>query len=149
MQVMKNRSKTFSIITFGCKLNQYESKCIRESLERMEWTYMEFDEGAEYFIINSCTVTGKSDSRCRNAVRRARRSIPDAKIIVTGCYAETQPDSLEIMSEVDMVIGNEEKESIPCILDRLAGADRADSGDSADSALVLPIFLDIASASGI
>ena len=68
--VMKNRSRTFSIITFGCKLNQYESECIRETLEKMAWTYREFDEGAEYFIINSCTVTGKSDSRCRNAVRR-------------------------------------------------------------------------------
>lgn len=118
---MKNRSPTFSIITFGCKLNQYESECIRESLEKMEWAYREFDEGSDYFIINSCTVTGKSDSRCRNAVRRARRRTPDAKIIVTGCYAETQPDQLEIMDEVDLVIGNEEKDSIPSILGRMEG----------------------------
>ena len=119
--VMKNRSRTFSIITFGCKLNQYESECIRETLEKMAWTYREFDEGAEYFIINSCTVTGKSDSRCRNAVRRARRAIPDSKIIVTGCYAETQGDRLESMSEVDLVIGNDEKNSIPGILGSMAG----------------------------
>lgn len=132
MPVMKNRSKTFSIITFGCKLNQYESECIRESLEKMEWTYREFDEGADYFIINSCTVTGKSDSRCRNAVRRARRSIPDAKIVVTGCYAETQPDSLEIMSEVDLVIGNDEKASIPRILDSLAGTGGFDTRETPD-----------------
>jgi threonylcarbamoyladenosine tRNA methylthiotransferase MtaB len=121
MQVMKPGNKTFSIITFGCKLNQYESECIRESLESKDWTYREFDEGADYFIINSCTVTGKSDSRCRNAVRRARRSMPEAKIIVTGCYAETQADRLEKMDEVDIVIGNEEKGSIPSLLDRMEG----------------------------
>ena len=114
---MKNlREKTFSIITFGCKLNQYESECIRQSLEGMNWTYRPFEEGADCFIINSCTVTGKSDSRCRNAVRRARRAVPDAKIIVTGCYAETQPEALEGMDEVDLVLGNEEKKMIPSIL---------------------------------
>ncbi len=129
---MKTRSRTFSIITFGCKLNQYESECIRESLEKMGWTFREFDEGAEYFIINSCTVTGKSDSRCRNAVRRARRSIPDSKIIVTGCYAETQPERLEIMNEVDLVIGNEGKDSIPSILCRIAGDGVSEHGNEPD-----------------
>jgi threonylcarbamoyladenosine tRNA methylthiotransferase MtaB len=118
---MKPHSRTFSIITFGCKLNQYESECIRQSLESMDWTYKEFDEGAEYCIINSCTVTGKSDSRCRNAVRRARRNVPDSTIIVTGCYAETQPNRLEMMHEVDVVVGNEAKTSIPGILAGLAG----------------------------
>jgi threonylcarbamoyladenosine tRNA methylthiotransferase MtaB len=113
--------KTFSIVTFGCKLNQYESECIRQSLEGMHWTYKRFEDGADYFIINSCTVTGKSDSRCRNAVRRARRMLPEAKIIVTGCYAQTQPQRLEAMEEVDMVIGNGEKQSIPQILSGMQG----------------------------
>ncbi len=108
--------KTFSIITFGCKLNQYESECIRQSLEDMNWTYRPFEEGADCFIINSCTVTGKSDSRCRNAIRRARRMMPGARIIVTGCYAETQPEALEAMDEVDLVLGNVEKKRIPSIL---------------------------------
>lgn len=111
-----DQERTFSIITFGCKLNQYESECIRQSLEGMNWSYRPFDEGADCFIINSCTVTGKSDSRCRNAVRRARRMMPDAKIVVTGCYAETQPEALEGMDEVDLVLGNEEKKNIPVIL---------------------------------
>jgi len=110
------QERTFSIITFGCKLNQYESECIRQSLEEMNWIYRPFEEGADCFIINSCTVTGKSDSRCRNAVRRARRMMPDAKIVVTGCYAETQPEALEEMDEVDLVLGNEDKKNIPGIL---------------------------------
>ena len=112
----KVQERTFSIITFGCKLNQYESECIRQSLEEMNWIYRPFEEGADWFIINSCTVTGKSDSRCRNAVRRARRMMPDAKIVVTGCYAETQPEALEEMDEVDLILGNEDKNNIPAIL---------------------------------
>ncbi len=116
-----DKRRTFSIITFGCKLNQYESECIRHSLEEMNWTYRPFDEGADCYIINSCTVTGKSDSRCRNAVRRARRMKPGARIIVTGCYAETQPEALEVMDEVDLVLGNDEKERIPSIVEGVEG----------------------------
>jgi threonylcarbamoyladenosine tRNA methylthiotransferase MtaB len=121
----QGQDKTFSIITFGCKLNQYESECIRQSLEEMGWVYRPFEEGADCFIINSCTVTGKSDSRCRNAVRRARRMAPDAEIVVTGCYAVTQPEALKAMDEVDLVLGNEDKSRIPSIL---AGGGRTEEG---------------------
>ncbi|UCF03974.1 MAG: tRNA (N(6)-L-threonylcarbamoyladenosine(37)-C(2))-methylthiotransferase MtaB [bacterium] len=114
--------RSFSIVTIGCKLNQYESECIRQDLEHRQWLYRRFEEGADCFIINSCTVTGKSDSRCRNIVRRARRIAPQATIIVTGCYAETQPGRLECMDEVDLVIGNQLKKSIPVILERIAAA---------------------------
>jgi threonylcarbamoyladenosine tRNA methylthiotransferase MtaB len=110
--------RSFSIVTLGCKLNQYESECIRHELEHHRWMYRRFEDGADCFIINSCTVTGKSDSRCRNMIRRARRIAPRATIIVTGCYAETQPGSLESMDEVDLVIGNPLKKSIPAILER-------------------------------
>jgi len=115
-----NGSRTFSITTLGCKLNQYESECIRQDLLRRNWEYRSFGEKAEFCIINTCTVTGKTDARCRNAVRRARRSSPDATIIVTGCYAETQPDSIEAMEEADMVVGNSGKDSIPSIMDDIS-----------------------------
>ena len=108
--------KTFSIITLGCKLNQYESECIREGLVRRGWIYHRPDGGADYFIINSCTVTGKTDSRCRNAIRKAKRVSPNATIVITGCYAETQPDFLGDMDEVDYVIGNEHKGRLPAII---------------------------------
>jgi threonylcarbamoyladenosine tRNA methylthiotransferase MtaB len=137
--VREVRMRTFSIITFGCKLNQYESECIRQSLEKMKWTYRPFEEGVDCFIINSCTVTGKSDSRCRNAVRRARRLTPDARIIVTGCYAETQPEALEGMDEVDLVLGNDEKGRIPWILD---GRDIEQSGNGDAAFGLIDEFLD-------
>jgi threonylcarbamoyladenosine tRNA methylthiotransferase MtaB len=113
---------TFSITTLGCKLNQYESECIRQALVNRDWQFKSFGEKAEYYIINTCTVTGKTDARCRNAVRRAKKASPDSKVIVTGCYAETQPESLKMMPETDLVIGNDGKNSIISILEELAGA---------------------------
>ena len=103
---------SFSITTLGCKLNQYESECIRQFLVGHDWEYRPFGETADFYIINTCTVTGRTDARCRNAVRRARRAAPEATIIVTGCYAETQPEALEAMRETDIVIGNGDKFTI-------------------------------------
>ncbi len=114
---------TFSITTLGCKLNQYESECIRQVLVGKDWEFRSFGENADYYIINTCTVTGKTDSRCRNAIRRARKAAPDSTIIVTGCYAETQAGSLKKMVETDLVIGNEGKDSIVGIIEKLAGRD--------------------------
>lgn len=115
--------KTFTIVTLGCKLNQYESECLRERLEKRRWTYRRFEEGASFYIINSCTVTGKTDARTRNFIRRARRAAPGATIIVTGCCAEIQPESLLSMNEVDFVLGNDEKPGIPEIMNGVAGGE--------------------------
>jgi len=112
-------NKTFSIVTFGCKLNQFESELIREAFIRDGWFEREFNDGADVFIVNTCTVTGKSDARGRNAVRRAKRIRPDARIIVTGCYAETQPEALRSMEEVDLVIGNDGKGLIHRLADSI------------------------------
>lgn len=127
----QNRSsrKTFTIATLGCKLNQYESECLRERLVHQNWIYRRFDEGAAFYIINSCTVTGKTDARTRNCIRRARRASPGATIIVTGCYAVTQPQELQSMPEVDLVVGNGEKRSIPLLMNRIiAGEDCSPRG---------------------
>ncbi len=125
---------TFSITTLGCKLNQYESECIRQALVSKDWEFRAFGENADYYIINTCTVTGRTDSRCRNAIRRARKYAPDSTIIVTGCYAETQAEILEKMAETDMVIGNGEKDSIVRTLERLAGRPVSEESDILDIA---------------
>jgi len=116
--------KTFSIITMGCKLNQFDSELMRQSLLRRNWVHRPVEGEARVCIINSCTVTSRSDARCRNAVRRVRRASPDAFIVVTGCYAETQPNCLEGMAEVDLVLGNAGKESIAAALDRIAAGEK-------------------------
>jgi threonylcarbamoyladenosine tRNA methylthiotransferase MtaB len=89
------------IITFGCRLNAYESEVMREHANAAGLS------GA--VIVNTCAVTGEAVRQARQAIRRARRAHPDAKIIVTGCAAQIDPDRFAVMEEVDHVIGNQEK----------------------------------------
>lgn len=89
------------IVTFGCRLNIYESEVIRDNLARV---------GAENTIVfNTCAVTSEAERQARQAIRRARRENPDKKIIVTGCAAQINPQKYSDMPEVDMVLGNQEK----------------------------------------
>lgn len=89
------------IITFGCRLNFYESEVMRKHAE---------NAGLEDVVIfNTCTVTSEATRQARQKIRRTRRERPDAKIIVTGCAAQVDPDSFANMTEVDRVIGNHEK----------------------------------------
>ncbi len=112
--------KTFSTVTMGCKLNQFETEWLREALVRRNWVFRRFEDGAALCVINSCTVTARSDARCRNAARRAKRTNPGSFVVVTGCGAETQRGSFEGMKEVDLVLGNREKSSLPAIVDAIA-----------------------------
>src|SRR5690606_32239924 len=89
------------IVTFGCRLNTYESEVMRGHAIAQGMT--------NAVIINSCAVTREAERQARQAVRRARREHPDAKIIVTGCAAQTNPEQFLKMPEVDQVIGNREK----------------------------------------
>ncbi len=93
------------VITFGCRLNTYESEVMRR--EAAEAGLGELDGGA--VVINTCAVTAKAVADARNAIRRARREWPDARIIVSGCAAQTEPETFAGMDEVDLVLGNEEK----------------------------------------
>jgi threonylcarbamoyladenosine tRNA methylthiotransferase MtaB len=89
------------IITFGCRLNAYESEVVREHANAAGL--------GESVIVNTCAVTGEAVRQARQAIRRARRERPQAKIIVTGCAAQIDPARFAAMDEVDHVIGNQEK----------------------------------------
>jgi threonylcarbamoyladenosine tRNA methylthiotransferase MtaB len=93
------------VISFGCRLNAYESEVIRREAGAAGLGALQ--GGA--VIINSCAVTGEAERQARQAIRRARRDNPEARIIVTGCAAQTNPAQFEAMEEVDLVLGNEEK----------------------------------------
>jgi threonylcarbamoyladenosine tRNA methylthiotransferase MtaB len=93
------------IVTFGCRLNTYESEVIRR--EATAAGLGALDGGA--VIVNTCTVTGEAVRQAKQAIRKARRDNPAARIIVTGCAAQTDPASFAAMDEVDLVLGNEEK----------------------------------------
>ncbi|WP_193174452.1 tRNA (N(6)-L-threonylcarbamoyladenosine(37)-C(2))-methylthiotransferase MtaB [Oricola nitratireducens] len=93
------------IVTFGCRLNTYESEVMRRETEAAGLG--ELDGGA--IVFNTCAVTGEAVRQARQAIRKARRENPDARIIVTGCAAQTEPASFGGMDEVDLVIGNDDK----------------------------------------
>ena len=89
------------IVTFGCRLNAYESEVMRGHAEKA---------GLDNAIVfNTCAVTAEAERQARQAIRKARRENPQARIIVTGCAAQVNPDAFAEMSEVDLVIGNDEK----------------------------------------
>lgn len=93
------------IVTFGCRLNAYESEVMRGKAE--EAGLGTVSGGA--IIVNTCAVTGEAVRQARQAIRKARREHPDARIIVTGCAAQTEAETFGAMEEVDLVIGNDDK----------------------------------------
>jgi threonylcarbamoyladenosine tRNA methylthiotransferase MtaB len=93
------------VVTFGCRLNTYESQVMKREAEKAG--LHELEGGA--VLVNTCAVTGEAVRQARQAIRRIRRERPDAKIIVTGCAAQTEAASFGGMDEVDLVLGNEEK----------------------------------------
>jgi threonylcarbamoyladenosine tRNA methylthiotransferase MtaB len=93
-----------AITTLGCKVNQYDSAVIHDRLAA-EHALVPFDEPADCYIINTCTVTDRADWEARQLVRRARRLSPHAKILVTGCYAQVNPDEVAQLPGVDYVVG--------------------------------------------
>ncbi|MBI2844401.1 MAG: tRNA (N(6)-L-threonylcarbamoyladenosine(37)-C(2))-methylthiotransferase MtaB [Armatimonadetes bacterium] len=99
--------------TLGCKVNQYETEKIREELDRLGFSTVNFASQADVYVINSCTVTGMADAKSRRAIRQAARRNPNAFVVATGCYAELEPAQVGGIEGVDLVVGNDQKESIP------------------------------------
>jgi threonylcarbamoyladenosine tRNA methylthiotransferase MtaB len=110
---IQNHSPKFSITTLGCKVNQYESDAIAKRLEDLGCTPAGVQESADLCIINTCAVTQKAAMQSRQAVRQLIRSNPQAQIIVTGCYAQTEPDELKKIDGVHRIIGHGDKHHIP------------------------------------
>lgn len=90
-----------NVLTFGCRLNAFESEVIAREAERAGLT--------DTIVINSCAVTNEAVAQARQSIRRLKRERPEVRIVVTGCAAQTQPDMFAEMSEVDRVVGNDEK----------------------------------------
>jgi threonylcarbamoyladenosine tRNA methylthiotransferase MtaB len=106
----------FSITTLGCKVNQAESEAIAQDLLDAEWSATADCEKAEVCVVNTCTVTRKASMQSRQAIRKAIRDNPNARIVVTGCYAQTAPQEINGIEGVDYVVGNDQKLSIKRLL---------------------------------
>jgi len=101
--------KKFHIHTLGCKVNQYESDGIAISLEKQGWIKEKKNQKADIFIINTCAVTSKASMQSRQAIRKIIRDNPDAKVIVTGCHAQTDPEQIKNIDQVDQVVCHKDK----------------------------------------
>jgi threonylcarbamoyladenosine tRNA methylthiotransferase MtaB len=111
---------TVALATLGCRLNQVESREIGALLESRGFRVVEPAAGAQVFVINTCTVTGRADFSDRQLIRRVARENPDAYLVVTGCFAQTDPAAAAAIAGVDLVVGNQEKYRLPELLGSLA-----------------------------
>jgi threonylcarbamoyladenosine tRNA methylthiotransferase MtaB len=107
---------TVSVSTLGCRLNQVESQELVGLLERHGFRAVGDDEPAQVYVVNTCTVTGRADFSDRQLIRRVTRDHPGALMVVTGCYAQTDPQAVTRLSGVDLVVGNQEKYRLPELL---------------------------------
>jgi threonylcarbamoyladenosine tRNA methylthiotransferase MtaB len=112
--------KTVGFATLGCRLNQVESQEMRALVEKAGYRAVDEGEAAEIYVVNTCTVTSRADFSDRQAIRRITRGSPDALVVVTGCWAQTDPDAPARMPGVDLVLGNHEKYRLPELLGSLA-----------------------------
>ncbi len=101
-----------AISTLGCKINQFESAAMTESLGKEGYRIVPFDGDADIYVINTCTVTAKTDAESRRLIRRALRRNPEARVVVTGCYAQVAPEAVKDLPGVSLVVGNSEKKGI-------------------------------------
>jgi threonylcarbamoyladenosine tRNA methylthiotransferase MtaB len=100
---------TVAYYTLGCKLNFSETSTIASNLDEEGFAKVNFDEGANVYVINTCSVTEQADKKCRNIVRKALSYNPDAFVVVIGCYAQLNPTEISNIKGVDLVLGANEK----------------------------------------
>lgn len=98
-----------AISTLGCKSNQYDSSALEDALREGSLDVVPFPGPADAYIINTCTVTSRTDYQSRQLIRKVRKSNPEAVVIVTGCYAQVSPDEVSKIEGVDYILGNPEK----------------------------------------
>jgi threonylcarbamoyladenosine tRNA methylthiotransferase MtaB len=121
--LMEYSGKKASFYTLGCKLNFSETSSIARRFEELGFERVEFTENADAIVINSCSVTAEGDKKTRNIIRQAVRKNPEALIIVTGCYAQLQPETIQKIDGVDLIIGSSEKQNITDYLGNLSKKD--------------------------
>ena len=122
---------TVAFATLGCRLNQADTAELQTRLEARGYRAVEPDAGADVVVINTCTVTARAELSDRQAVRRARRANPGARVVVTGCWAQTNPREVAALPGVDLVLGNADKARLPDLLDGLGASPRIEVTDIA------------------
>ena len=118
-------TRTVAFHTLGCKLNYSETSTLSRMLEAEGFLKKDFEEAADVYVINTCSVTDNADKECRQIVRRIQRRAPASLVVVTGCYAQLKPQEIASIPGVDLVLGAAEKFNLPKHLQELAKGDSA------------------------
>lgn len=118
-------NRTVALHTLGCKLNFSETTAIGRMLENDGFVKKEFDEVADVYVINTCSVTENADKECRQLVRRIQRKAPEALVVITGCYAQLKPTEIAAIPGVNLVLGAAEKFNIATHLKEMTNNDAA------------------------
>ena len=118
-------NKTVALHTLGCKLNFSETTAIGRMLENDGFVKKDFNEVADVYVINTCSVTDNADKECRQLVRRIQRKAPEAMVVVTGCYAQLKPQEIAAIPGVNLVLGAAEKFNIGTHLKEITKNDAA------------------------
>ncbi len=109
---MGDSDKKFKVVTLGCRTNQYESQAYQNQLEALGYAAAGEGEAADICIVNTCTVTESADSSSRHEIRQLAKQNPGAKVVVTGCFAERQPEAVQQIEGVTHVVPNKDKENL-------------------------------------
>src|ERR1700690_1541933 len=104
---------TFSIENFGCRATEADAAALRHGLLAGGLLLADDQSSADLVVLNTCTVTAAADSQAREAVRKIHRSNPAARIVVTGCYAQREPEELAVLDGISCVVGNSQQAEIP------------------------------------
>src|SRR5678810_1375189 len=118
-------TRTVAFHTLGCKLNFSDTSTLSRMLEGEGFKKKEFDELADVYVINTCSVTDNADKECRQLVRRVQRKAPEAMVVIIGCYAQLKPGEIAEIPGVNLVLGASEKFNITSHLKELTHGDSA------------------------
>jgi threonylcarbamoyladenosine tRNA methylthiotransferase MtaB len=119
------KQRTVAFHTLGCKLNFSETSTLSRTLETEGFLKKEFEDVADVYVINTCSVTDNADKECRQLVRRIQRKAPESLVVITGCYAQLKPEEISRIPGVDLVLGAAEKFNLAAHLKELTKGDSA------------------------
>lgn len=124
---MKNRKVAFC--TLGCKVNQYETNAMIQEFKKCGYDIVEFDEVADIYIVNTCTVTNMADRKSRQMLRKVKELNPEAVLVAVGCYAQVAKEELEKIPEIDLILGTNEKKDIVSYVEKMLNTKQGDTAN--------------------
>ena len=135
--------KSIALHNLGCKVNSYEMDVMQQILQKKGYKIVPFDEKADIYIINTCTVTNVADQKSRQMLHRAKKKNPDAVVVAVGCYVQTGEKKIEDDASIDLVIGNNRKKDIAEILEEYLAAKEGGMLQDSDKTMRNQTVIDI------